>query len=648
VNGTACLRSLDALPDGVDAAILAIPKHAVAEAVEAAGRRGVGGVVVFSSGYAELGAGGVAEQEHLALLASNYTMALAGPNCLGLVNFVDGVPLTFGDVAANPCPAKRCLAIIAQSGAMALALTYAAQAQGVAVSYTVSTGNEAVLGVEDYLALLLDDPATGAFAILAEQVRRPAELLALARLARSKQKPLVLLLPGRSARAREASRSHTGAIAGEQGALRAVLSREGVVFVATLDELVDTAGLLAKAPLPAAGGVGFMTDSGAAKTLAIDHCSALGLELPPLSAGALAKLAHELPPFATPSNPLDITAAGLNDPSLYARALDALLGDDAVGTAVVAAMPGSPLQGAQQAAALVPVMARSKKPIVYAVFGDQWPMAEPARASILDAGLPLFRSPERALRAVRDLWHFARAVRGAGERQPLSVPPLPLQDLAGEAQAKMLLARYGISVPAFELAATPEAAREAARHFGYPVFLKVASPDIAHKSDAGGVVRVESDAEVGPAFERVVSSVSAHQPKARLVGVLVEEAVLGGVEVIVGARRDPDWGPYVLAGLGGVWAEVLGDSVIVPADASLAEIEEALARLQAFPVLRGARGARARDVAALARTIEVLGALMRSTPELAELEVNPLSVLEEGCGAVALDALVTLQPGRPS
>jgi acetate---CoA ligase (ADP-forming) len=644
VNGTPCVSSVEDLPVGVDVALLAVPKKAVLQTVEAAGRRGIGGVVVFSSGYAELDGAGVAEQAALADAARSAGVALAGPNCLGLVNFVDGVPLTFGDVWPNRRSGRPGVAIIAQSGAMSLALTYAAQAQDITVDYAISTGNEAVLGIEDYLAAVLDEGRSRAVALLIEQVRRPAEFLALASKARELGVALCVLHAGRGRRAQAASRSHTGAIAGDQRPLRAVLSREGVLFIDSLDELIDTVGLLSKTDVPHTEGVAFMTDSGAAKTLAIDICESIGVPLPELSTATLGQLSGQLPPFATASNPVDITAMGLNDPTLYPRVLNTLLADDHVGTVVVSAMPGSDVQGTEQVDALLPAVTAAKKPVVYTIMGGESPLPQANRLRILDAGVPLFRSPERALVAVRNVGRLMRSVNTASARdlQP-RVAPVPIENLraAQEHEAKQLLAARGIPTPPSQPAASAAEALGAAERLGFPVVLKVISPDIAHKSDIGGVALVRERAHLEASFSRLLANVSVGRPDARINGVLVEKAIEGGTEMIVGARRDPHWGPYLIVGLGGLWVEAVGDAVILAGDSDRSEVANGIKGLRAYTLLSGARGGPARDIDALLDAIELIGALVRATPEVVELEVNPLLVLGAGQGVVALDALIT-------
>lgn len=647
IGSRPCLRSIDDLPYGVDAAVLAIPRAGVLEAVEAAARRGVGGVVVFASGYGELGPAGRSDEEALAEAARLGGVALAGPNCLGLVNFVDAAPLTFAHAVPNWQAAERGVAVVAQSGALSMALTYAALAQGVMVTYAISTGNEAVAGVEDYLELVLEDERTGAVAMLVEQVRQPSKILALARTAAKKGVALCLLHTGRSARAREASLTHTGAIAGNQAVLRAALDREGILLVDSLDELVDAAGILARYGPPSSPGIAFMTDSGAAKTHALDLAQDLGLDLPSLADATLDRLGRELPSFATAGNPVDITAMGLNDPGLYARVAGSLLDDPSVGSLVVAAMPGSDRQGTEQVDALLPTLSGASKPVIYTIMGGDWPLPEANRSRILDAGVPLLRSPERALRAAGHLAHLAERRAPAAERvRPVRLD-LPEGVVLGEPAAKDILRSLGLRVPAGSLAHDAAEAKSLADRLGYPVVLKAVSPELRHKSDAGAVGFVHHADDLAASYESLLRRLERARPALVLEGVLVEEMVRGGVEVLLGARRDPDWGPYLVVGLGGIFTEVLGDAVVLMADAGPAEITEALTRLRGFPLLEGARGSAPGDLPALVAAVQRVGAAILGSPTIAEIEVNPLLVLPCGLGAVALDALVVGIGGAP-
>ena len=646
INGRPCIDSIESLPYGVDAVILAIPRAGVPDAVAAAGRRGVGGAVVFSSGYAEADLNGAVQQFELATAAMKYDLALAGPNCLGLINFTESIPLTFGDASPNRRVGGPSLAVISQSGAMSLALTYAAMAQDITLSYTISTGNEAVLGIEDYLGVILGEEGIRAVALLIEQIRRPAEFIELARVARQRGVALCVLHTGRGVRAQAASLSHTGAIAGDQEVMRAVLAREGVLFIDSLDELIDTVCVLVKCPVPSAYGVGFMTDSGAAKTYAIDVSDDIGLLLPELSPPNLRKLAKELPEYAIASNPVDITAMGLNDPSLYGRVASLLLSDEEVGCLVVSSMPGSALQGTQQVEALLPVLAAADKPVIYTIMGGQSPLPAENTLKILDAGLPLFRSPERALRAARNVMTRLRTVNEADSRvAPRQYGALNVgsSEPISEHEAKEILSRAGLRVPAGELTTDARSAEAAAANLGYPVMLKIVSAQIVHKSDVGGVAVVADKKELERVFMEMFARIRASCPDAVVDGVLVEKVVSGGVEIIIGARRDANWGETVLIGLGGVWAEFVKDAVVIAADADRNEILTAFGSLRGSSSMRGARGAEASDIDALVSAVELIGGILRATPQCAEIEVNPLLVLPNGGGVIALDALIVMR-----
>lgn len=643
INGRKCYRSIDDLPLGVDAAILAIPKSAIRDAVGAAGRRNIGGVIVFSSGYAELDETGGEDQRSLAEFAFTHDIALAGPNCLGLINFADGIPLTFGDALPNRRPGRPGVSIVAQSGAMSLALTYAAMAQDINVNYTISTGNEAVLGVEDYLGVILEEPSTTVVAILIEQIRRPGQFLDLARTARERGVALCVLHLGRGERARAASLSHTGALAGDQDILRAVLGREGVLFIDSLDELIDTVDVLTKRRLPSAKGVGLLTDSGAMKTHSLDIADSIGLSLPVLRSFTRAQLASELPPFAIAENPVDITAMGLNDPSLYARVARVLLDDDEVGGVVAAVMPGSPEQGAEQIDALLPVLSAAIKPVIYAIMGGDSPIPDTNRERILSANVPLIRSPERALRAMLNVTKLAQVNEDSGpEPDHLAFISLsvPANATMSERDAKRLLADIGLRAPSGRMATSEVEVRDAASQIGYPVFLKVSSPHIVHKSDVGGVTFVAREEEIEEQYRQMLLRVSKAQPHATLEGVLVERAELDGVEMIVSARRDPSWGTFLLIGSGGTQVEAMNDVAILGAEANRREIREAISQLRIYNALMGARGRQPRDVDALIDAATILSDAMRSAESISEIEVNPLLVLPAGHGVIALDAVI--------
>jgi acetate---CoA ligase (ADP-forming) len=646
VKGRPCVASIDDLPEGVDTVLLTIPRAAIEEAVSACARRAVGAVIIFAAGFAEAGGEWKAAQERIAAVARDAGMAICGPNCLGIMNYVDGIPLTFSPQQPTRPPAGPSLSIVAQSGGLSSILRTALIARDVPVAFAVSTGNEAVLGLEDYLAFLLDDAMTRVITVFAEQIRRPQRFLALAARAREAGKAIVLLHPGRSAAARAAAQSHTGALAGDHAIMRALIAREGVIAVDGLDELIDVSELMARFPHVPAAGPAVLTDSGAFKGMTLDLADAVGLELPPLSPATAAALKVELPDFMEPGNPLDLTAQGILDLGLYARTLKPLFADAAFGSVFVAPIvSANSAFTAAKIAAILKAVVGAGKPAILGLLGDEVALPPGTVEKVRAAGIPLFRSPERGLRALARVTAHARAAARLRTSPPaMAAPALPGTGVLSEHVAKSYLAGLGIPIPGGAMAHDLAAAQAAAAQIGYPVALKLQAAALPHKSDAGGVVLGVGDpAALATAWRRMHRSVLGHHPGIVIDGVLVEAMAKGGLEMIVGARRDPDWGPVVVVGLGGIWAEALQDIVVLPPDLDASELGAALKTLKAASLFEGTRGAPARDVAALIDVVGRIGSLVRARPEIREIEINPLAVLERGAGVLALDALIVVQ-----
>ena len=646
INGRRCVRSIDDLPLGVDAVVLVVPAAAVLDAVSACTRRKAGSAIVFASGFAEGGEEGKAKQDEIAKIARDGGLLLVGPNCIGFTNFVAGIALTFEPLEGGGQRCTSGVGIIAQSGAMTTNLRLALLARDVPVTYAISTGNEAVAGIEDFLAHLLDEDATRLLVLFVEQVRRPREFLALIRRARAKHVPVVLMHPGRTQRARQAAQSHTGALAGDHDVLATVLRHEDVILVDTLDEVFDVTALLARWPEPGAKGAAIVTNSGAFRSVALDFCDEIGLELPPLAATTKATLTAMLPPYAAVDNPLDMTTIGLAQPEIFGRTARAMLDDPAIGALILALIPGSaPLQ-ILRAKSLLPVIGQSDKPVAFSLFGDDTKLSPDFTAALRDAGMPLFRSPDRALRAMAHLVAYGRSRERPPPLAAAAPPeiPVPGRGTVPEYRAKAWLAAAGLRIPEGALARDESEAQAIAARIGFPVVLKAQSAALPHKSDAGGVIIGIADrAALGAAWQRLHANITSARPALALDGVLVETMAKPGVEMIVGARRDPEWGPIVVIGMGGIWAEALNDVRVLPADLDETEIARELQRLKGAAVLAGLRGSKPLDVASIARAAATLGALMRSTPALVEIEINPLMVYPSG--VIALDALMVTTEG---
>lgn len=647
IDGLACIKSIDELPTGLDLAVLAIPETGVADSLRSLVSRGCKAAVLFASGYAEAGDEGRAKQNTLAALAQDAGMLLLGPNCMGFTNYRGRVPLTFEPLTPDPIVEAIGIGVLAQSGAMAANLRDAFLGRGLVVPCVCSTGNEASVTMEDVLADYLADDQIRVVALYVEQIRRPPLFRGLARQAREKGKPVVLLMPGRSARAREAAASHTGALAGDHATACALLRREAVVVVDTIDELVDTVAVVLRHPVPPSGGTAYITGSGAMKNLALDFADDIGLQLPTLSRPTAEALAARLPAYALAENPLDYTTIGVRQPELIGELIHTMLDDAAIGSAVLAIPVGPEVAQRDKAQHIVPALARAKKPAVMVLTGDTSPIAPFFVEAIRASGVPLFRSPDRAMRALRRVAQYGeslhRAVR-ASAQTPAACPlpePVPDDGVYAEYQGKTWLKSLGIPVPRGALARDLAEAERIADEIGYPVVLKAQSPLLPHKSDVGGVaVGLADAAALRNGWERLHASVRSHRPQLRLDGVLVEAMASRGVELIVGARRDAAWGPVVLVGLGGVWIEALQDVRLLPADMDEADIVDEIRRLKAAPVLRGLRGQPGVDLAAVAKVVAAVGGQMRADPRITEIDINPLLCYPQG--VLAVDALLCL------
>jgi acyl-CoA synthetase (NDP forming) len=569
-------------------------------------------------------------------------MAIEGPNCLGYVNYADGIVITFSVTEPHALPGGG-IAVVSQSGAMATVVRAGLHSRGLDVSVAVSTGNEAANGTEDFLEHLLSSARTRVVAMVVEHFRDPRRFLALARQARESGIVLVLLHPGRSLAARKSAETHTGALAGDYAVMRTQVERQGVIVVDTLEELIDLADCALRCKVKPSGGVAILGESGAYKALSLDYCEAIGVDLPQPEGEAAAALNAIAPGLIVASNPLDLTAQGLVDPSLYGRALANLMANPRCGSLLVTII----LSNEKLAIRKMPPVIEAMKPyavthtVVFAMLGEDSPVPDAIVNEVRDSGIPFFRSPERALRALARFTAWAEAGHDAprtaapqqSERLPAGVIP--------EHAAKDILERAGLRMPARRMVSDLDGAVTAAAALGFPVALKAQSPALSHKSDVGGVILGLNDAdELRAGWARLHDNLAKAAAGLDLDGVLVEAMAGKGLELILGARNDPEWGPVLAVGLGGVFTELLKDIRLMPADLGRIEIAAALRRLKGAALLGAFRGAPARDVEAVVDAIVALGAFVRAHPEVGEIDINPLMVFADGEGVLALDALI--------
>lgn len=557
-----------------------------------------------------------------------------GPNCLGFVNFIDNVSLTFIEMPEPKATGDRRVGGVSQSGAMAAVLATTMIDRMVPLSCYVSTGNEAASGIEDYLDHLAGEDGTAVIALIAEHIRRPDAFLSGVRTARAAGKAIVMLHPGQSKAGAESAATHTGAMVGNYAVMRTHVERAGVIMVDTLEELGDVTEILARCESFAPGGTGIVAESGAFKAMMLDLAERVGMNLPKISDDDSPILRAALPDFVPVTNPFDVTTQGLVDPTLYSRTMHALAADDRIGTILLTLIQTAPHTSTVKFNAVLEAIGTMScdKPVIVGAVDEGGGVKDADVAALRDAGVTFLPTAERA-RDYSAVSLCDTAIEGLAQEGAM-IP---------EYRSKEIMRARGIPFPAFEMVHDGEAAVAAAERLGYPVVLKAQSSDLPHKSDAGGVIVGLSDADsVRKGYADLVGSVGAARPDLSLDGVLVEAMAAKGVELIVGARHDPHLGATILVGFGGVAAELLHDVCLMPADLTKEAIIREILGLRMAALLTGFRGAPKMDVEAVAEVAQALSRLVASNPDIREIELNSVIVYPEGQGALALDALISL------
>ena len=647
VLGEPCVASV--ADSGADLAIIAIPPEPAVEAVQAAGEAGIDNLVVLTAGFGETGSEGATRERRLREIAAEHDLTLVGPNSLGIASTPVGLNATFGPSMPDPGG----ISFMSQSGAFVTAVIDWAFEQDIGFRHVVSLGNKAVVDETDFVADWGDDDGTDVIVGYLESVENGQAFVETAREVTA-ETPVVAIKSGRTEAGAGAAASHTGAIAGNERAYEVGLREAGVLRAASAGELFDAARALSGQPLPETDGVAVVTNAGGPGVMATDAVGdAEAVSLADLSDETVDRLAEVLPPAANRFNPVDVI--GDADVERFRDALAVTLADDAVGAAVVLSAPTATLSFEDLATAITEVQADTELPVAACLMGGE--RATTSSAVLSAAGIPTYFDPSRAVGSLDTLARY-REIRERPTPTPESfdvdrervhevlsrVRDRPDNRLGVESME--ILDAYGVPTPAGEIVDSPEQAAEFAAGIDGPVVMKIVSPDVLHKSDIGGVAVDVSDDEVRDTYERLVTRTRNYQPDATVLGVQVQESVDldAGVETIVGINRDPQFGPLVVFGLGGIFVETLEDTA-----ASLAPVDERRARemteeIDAAPLLRGARGREPTDLAAVVETIRRLSQLADEFPAVVELDVNPLVATPDGVQAV--DLRLTVDPDR--
>lgn len=644
-----CYPSVSALPEVPDCCILVVAKDAVEEiATECAGA-GVGGIMIYASGYSETGRDDdIAAQLRLAQIGRDAGMRIVGPNCIGMLNFGSKAGVTFMIPPPMDQPLPHAVGLVSQSGALGFSLAQSVM-RGVSVSHLLTTGNSSDVDVADCVSFLADDPNCSAIACVFEGMPDPMRFIQAAEIADAANKPLVVFKLGTGEAGAAAAMSHTGSLAGEQAAYLAAFERAGAVVVKDFEALVETTAFLAKAPAPRARGVAVVAVSGGAAIMSADKAEAHHVPLPQPTPPVQAILESRIPDFGSARNPCDVTAQVANDPESLTACASAMLGEDHYGALIYAQIYSTELS-AKRPGELAAIAQQHDKPICV-VWTTEWLEGFGAKEAEQNPRIGLFRSMDRCFAALAH-WHDREARRALGPRRltRLSRPEAAEEAAAliaasqdrtlTEREAKAVLAAYGVPVVPETLTQTEDEAVAAAQSLGFPVAMKVESPDLPHKTEAGVIrLKLKDAAEVRDAYRAVMANARHHAPNARINGVLVQPMAKPGVEVMVGGRVDPLMGPLIVAGLGGVLVELMRDSSLALAPVSHSEARAMFERLRGRAALEGFRGAPAADLDRLADIVARLSEFIADQRDrVAELDVNPIIVA--GSNAVAVDALI--------
>lgn len=651
IRGLTCYPDLTAVPQPCDVALVALSAPHVQGVIEQCGKAGIPYALVLSAGFSEVGGEGKSLQAELVATARKWGVRLVGPNCLGIMNLKDQARIGFGGTLQLTTLKPGPLAMVTQSGGFGFGVVAIACYYGLGFNYAVSTGNEADLSLLDWMADLLNRPEVEILVAFMEGISDGGRMIEIGERALELGKPILVWKVGNTDIGRRAATSHTARLTAGYELFRAAFRRGGYIEIRDVDDLIDISKILVGRKLPAGNRVAVLTLSGGAGVLLADRCIEHGLALPKLSDATTAKLREIMVSFASADNPIDATAHGYNDNfASYSKAIREVLADPNIDQAI--ARPPRGKAARPWAEGLLEVLRETDKPLVL-----NWPTAPDDNGEVMryleENGVPCIMAPGRAIAAMAAVTKFAQKTRAyaATSKRPFKrvVPRFDLDlpentTTLGEYRAKQLLARYGIPVVREKLLSETEVEALQTPPLAFPLAVKIESPDVPHKTEAGAVrLNITDLASLKQAARGVIAGARTHRPNARIDGVLVQE-MAAGLEVIVGAVNDAYFGPTVAFGLGGIFTELMKDVTHRFAPFDEAAAREMVCEIKGAPLLQGYRGQPPLDIEALAATLARISQLIADHADrISEIDINPLFVRSAGHGVVAADALIVLK-----
>jgi acetyltransferase len=655
VLGYKAFASVSALPETPDLAVVVVPPQAVLGVAEECGSRGVKGLIVITAGFKEVGGEGRKLEDQLLAIVRQHQMRMVGPNCLGVIDNVTHMNASF----AALMPLEGSIAFMSQSGAICTAILDWSVAEGIGFSRFVSLGNKADVDEVALLQAWNDDPQSRVILAYLEGISNGPAFMEVAR-AVTKQTPVIAIKSGTTAAGSRAISSHTGSLAGSESAYEAAFLQSGILRARTMQDVFDQALIFAYQPLIGGDRIAIVTNAGGPGILATDAVENAGLRLAQFDPSTIEQLQASLPPTANVYNPIDIIGDARSD--RYRIGIAAALADPGVDAVLVLFTPQAQ-SDVPETAEVIAELAEAQsgadriKPVAASFMGEK--SLGPALKILNERRIPNYPFPERAVAALKAMVTYKQwRERPAGDYASFEVDHERVRRTfadvrgqgrleLGEVEAREVMAAYGLRLPPSELARSPQEAVEMANRIGYPVVLKISSPDILHKSDIGGVrAGISSASEVRDAYELIEYRARRYQPNADIRGILVQQQAPRGRECLVGVSRDPQLGPLIGFGMGGIYVEVLKDVVFRLAPLSRQEAQEQIEAINSFPILRGVRGQPPADIASILDTLLRTSQLVMDFPEIVEMDINPLMVYDQGQGSLVLDARIILASDR--
>ncbi|MFB5605635.1 MAG: 4-hydroxybutyrate--CoA ligase [Nitrosarchaeum sp.] len=640
-------KSVLDIPKPVDLAVIVINNLLVADVLEECGKKKVKGVIIITAGFKEVDEEGAKREQKLKDIAKKYKIQIIGPNCLGVMNLDPKTMMNSTFLKVTPKSGK--IALVSQSGAICAALVEDASAQGIGFSAVISMGNKAAMSEVDILKMLANHNQTKVIVMYLEDMGDGQEFLKVCKnITKKLKKPVLVLKSGRSPEGAKAAMSHTGALMGSDEIYDALLKQSGAIRVDTMEELFDYATAFSKQPLPSKGDLVIVSNAGGPAIISTDACSRLGIKMANIES-IRPKINAVIPPWGSSRNPVDIV--GDADFNRFSNVLDRVLAHPNVGSVISMCTPSGTLNYDKLAEVIVAMSKKHKKTMLASLMGLDEGITN---REILAAGdVPYYTYAEGAIRTLAAMLKFSNWIKTPEGKIPkFKVDKLKAKKIFDkvkkekrpnllEEEGQEVLKAYGLPLPKSALAKTESDAIKIAKQIGYPVVMKIASPQIIHKSDAGGVkVNLTNDSEIKDAFKTIIANAKKYNKKAEIKGVLIVEMVKGGKELIIGSKLEPGFGPVIMLGMGGIYVEVLKDVTFKLAPVTDKEANDMIASIKTQKILQGVRGEKPSDIAKLSECIQRLSQLVTDFKEIKELDMNPVLVMEKGKGCKILDVRI--------